>query len=284
MGKSTEHGQYAAQLSQQPENPASTKELKVQEEKKRPLPPQYLAFLWLYTTPDFGAVPKHGTGEEVQNQQVPFLAPAWSFSHSTQSSEEMCKLLSYARESQAYETLHLTSVVFTPILQMETGGTERLGYAAGRRSNLNLKVGCQTLCRDEHSPSATLRTICSKNSTAPRSSLKLLAWELFQSPLYEILTLFRRLGHSMFPLPSCSIPYYPQTHLCSLRSCATPPCALSGRLFPQAPVQPVASKPGISAHMLIALKGQPPLSAPLNPLPKGRTYHAVLISVKLPSS
>lgn len=149
-------------------------------------------------------------------------------------------------------SLHLTSVVFTPILQMETGGTERLGYAAGRRSNLNLKVGCQTPCGGEHSPNATLRTICSENSAAPRSSLKLLAWELFQSPVYEILTLFRRLGHSTFPLPSCSIPHYPHTHLCSSRSRATPPCALSGRFFPQAPVQLIASKPGIVGHMFIA--------------------------------
>lgn len=44
-------------LSPQPEHPASTKELKMKEEKRDLfLPSTILALLWLYPTPDSGAV------------------------------------------------------------------------------------------------------------------------------------------------------------------------------------------------------------------------------------
>lgn len=118
---------------------------------------------------------------------------------------------------------------------------------------MNLKVGCQTPCGGEHSLSATLGTICSNSSTAPRSSLKLLAWEFFQSPLHEILVLLRRARSFNAPIAllfHSTLP--PRLFLFFKILCHTTLwCLHSLEDFPQAPIQAVASKPGISARTLI---------------------------------
>lgn len=92
-------------------------------------------------------------------------------------------------------------------LEAQRGWVTRLLVTHSRRQSLDLKAGSQTPCWDDDL--APPRATCGTNSTAPRSSLKLLAWEFSQSPLHEIHTLPRRLGHPTLPLPSscfCTTP------------------------------------------------------------------------------